>query len=55
MRYAIVASLAHGFTVLALLAVVAVLTQELIIYGMLAGAGVLTLARFRWLRAAKRA
>lgn len=55
MRYAIVGSIAHGFAVLALLLVVAVLTQAPVVYGMLAGAGVLTLARFNWLRAARRA
>ncbi|NJO35287.1 MAG: hypothetical protein HC869_21545 [Rhodospirillales bacterium] len=54
MRYAIVASLAHGVTVLVLLIVAAALTQAPVVYGMLLGASVLTLARFNWLRAAKR-
>jgi hypothetical protein len=54
MRYAIASSLAQGVTVLALLAVVAWLVREPIVYGMLAGSSVLTVARFNWLRAARR-
>jgi len=54
MRYAIVASIAQGMTVLVVLALVAWLTQVPIAYGMLAGAGVLMLARFSWFARAKR-
>jgi hypothetical protein len=51
MRYAVISAIAQGFTVLALLVVIAVLTREPVVVGMLVGASVLMVARFNWLKA----
>jgi len=53
MRYSIAASLGQGFIVLALLAVVALLAPSPVVFGMLAGSSVLTVARFSWLARAR--
>lgn len=54
MRYSIMASLSQGVSILVLLIVIAALTREMIVFGMLFGAVVLTLARLRWLALAKK-
>lgn len=52
MRYAILVSLAYSLPVLAPIAIAAWYTRDPLVIGMLIGAGVLTLARFSWLRRA---
>ncbi len=52
MRYVILISLTQSLTVLAPLALAAIVSREPLVAGMLVGAGVLTLARLSWLRRA---